>query len=338
MQFRQAKITLPQSNAVNAAFTALAQDFDIPAIQDANGRRLGLAGGEIHLEPSRLTVTGADERAVFRLQQVVISRFSKLDPSLTLRWDQVDVGALPPTVTRGEVLEITQISPRFRRVRLGIDDISRFGADALHFRLVISAFSPDLAKGGSIQDWSTIGADGAVIWPKGDGALHRPVYTLTSVNHAQGWIDFDIFLHEGGRVTCWSERAEAGDKIALLGPTTMRNDLPAWLAFYGDETALPAIRLYLAALAGDTCGEVVISLNDMGDAQDLPRPEGVKLRYIHAAPDALIHALRAQNIPSKPRFIYVGCERSQATAARDYLQKDCGLGKNEMQVTAFWSA
>lgn len=337
MHQKIAQISTSTQTGLVSALTTFATQIEAESTQGPTGTLFKLRSGSITLRERSLLLEAADNRALFLLQQLVIRQAEALELERGLEWDHIDVGALPPNFSCAQVVECRAISPNFRRVRLQLEDIARFADHALHFRLVISALSPGVAQGGSIPAYPKIHDNGAVEWPKGDLALHRPVYTLTEVDVAAGWLEFDVFVHEGGRVSAWAERARPGDAVGVLGPTQLRRDLPAEVCFLGDETALPAIRLYLASLAPQTRGAAVITLQDRTDAQELPRPAGVVLRYVPQSPGALLHALQAERPAGTDFFLYAGAERAEVDLLRAHAKDELGLAKTQMNLTAFWS-
>lgn len=83
----------------------------------------------------------------------------------------------------------------------------------MHFRLVY----PKLA--GQVPLWPQINSEGRTIWPDGDDELLRPVYTVRQFDMQAQTLDFDVFLHDGGRTTDWAKGVGIGAKVGLLGPS-----------------------------------------------------------------------------------------------------------------------
>ncbi|MFE3836189.1 siderophore-interacting protein [Pseudogemmobacter sonorensis] len=341
MQTIHAQIHDTTPAALLPSFTEFAKLLDLEVETRGEELSLPLSGGRIGVMPMgsglELVLEAENERRLYMLQQVVMNRLDQLDPVPRLEWERVDAGALPPNLSIAAVEHIRQISPNFRRVRLRFDDVARYAGDGLHFRLVISAQAPGRAQGGSVVEWPVIDPSGRTRWPEGEAALHRPVYTVREIDARAGWMDFDVYIHDGGRVSAWTGRARPGDRIGLLGPTTRRSDLPGWLGFFGDETAIPAIALYLASLPETARGVAVIACADLADRQELRHPPGVRLDWITRAPGVLALALKAVDLPEADRWIWFGAEREEADAARRWLREERGFAKAEMNVTAFWS-
>ncbi|MFC4667138.1 SIP domain-containing protein [Seohaeicola nanhaiensis] len=341
MQMIHAQIHDVTPAEVLPTFTEFAEILEIDLERDDDGLALSVSGGRIGMRAApgglALRLEADTDRRLYLLQQMVMNRLDRLTPVPRLDWERVDAGALPPNLSIATVEDMRRISPNFTRVRVSFEDVARYAEDGLHFRLLISALPPDRARGGSVVQWPHIDARGRTRWPEGDAALHRPVYTVRDVDPAAGWMDFDVFLHDGGRVSAWTERARPGDRIGLMGPTTLKRDMPGWVALCGDETALPAIALYLRSLPEGTHGHALISCADPADRQALIVPPGVTLDWIDGTPGALVAALKALPLPPDNRFVYFGAERSDADEARKWLREVNGLSRAEANVTAFWS-
>ncbi|MDO9641003.1 MAG: siderophore-interacting protein [Pseudotabrizicola sp.] len=341
MQTIHAQINDVLPAAVLPAFSEFARLLDLEVATEGETMSLKMFSGSIDLTAAKgglsLRLVAENERRLYLLQQMVMGRLDRLEPVPQLEWERVDAGALPPNLSIATVTGIRQISPNVRRVRVTFADIARYAEDGLHFRLVISALPPAQASGGSVREWPVIDASGRTRWPEGDASLHRPVYTVREISPAEGWMDFDVYIHHGGRVSAWTERAGAGDRIGLMGPTQLKRDLPGWVAFLGDETALPAIAMYLRSLPADASGQAVIACADLADLQDLTHPEGVQVTWIQRIDSALVSALKAMTLPASDRYVWFAAERAEAEQARDWLRDTRGLTKTEMNVTTFWS-
>ena len=244
----------------------------------------------------------------------------------------------PVTPQRGQVANLihaqveslTRISPGFCRLRLHSPDLARFGPDALHFRLL-------LPPRGRAPVWPRTGDDGRILWPEGEDALHRPVYTFRALDIAAGRADVDIFLHEDGRVTGWTGVATTGETVGLMGPAGRALGEPDWIALFGDETALPAISRHLATLPRQTRGAAFI-LCDPADQQALDHPPGLRLHWLNRrAGDTLCAALSDLHLPEcANRLVWFAAEKTQADRARTLLHEVRGLSRNETHVTAYW--
>ncbi len=329
---------LPDStpSQVFPLFRDLAERLELPRREDDGGLVIQLRAGEIGFSAKggglALTLQAENQARLYMLQQVVFNRLDQLGPEATVLWEQVSAGAMPPTLTVARVEWIRRISPGFRRVRVTGPDLARYAGGGLHFRLLL----PPL---GRPPVWPRIGADGRTIWPEGTDALHRPVYTVRAFDAEAGWLDFDVFLHSGGRTTDWTAAAAPGAFVGLMGPTGRELPETDWLALFGDETSMPAVIRILEALPPSTRGQAFVLTGDPADRQPVAAPAGMELHWLTrgASPD-LVTALEALEPPARGRFAWFAAEKSQAEAARRLLRERLGFGRRETSVTAYWSA
>lgn len=235
----------------------------------------------------------------------------------------------PANFCLGRVTSVARISPRYRRITLEGAGLTRLMTGGLHFRLLLGP------KG---APWPETDASGLTVWPEGKAQWHNPVYTVRDIRASGPMrITFDVFLHDGGRVTEWSETLSVGAEVGLLGPSG--GDIPeatGWTALYGDETALPAIARILAALPGDVRGKAVILVPGADDRQDLPRPKGVRLDWLYRdRGDDLATAFEGLTVPASDRFVFFAASRSEAARARRHCEA-LGLGRKEFWAQAYW--
>jgi NADPH-dependent ferric siderophore reductase len=313
-----------------AALPAWAGAYDCPCREVPGGLAVEIWGGEVRLvlaaEAPSLAVFAPDMRILFVLQDALGSVFEAAGCAPV--WDRVDEGALAPGLALMRVVSVRQVSPGFRRVRLAGPEAARFAAQGLHFRLL-------LPPAGRVAEWPRIDARGRTRWPEGAAALHRPVYTVRDLDGAAGWLDFDIFVHEGGGASEWSGSVQPGAEVGVMGPGGGWVPEARHVTLIGDETALPAIARILSLLpaGGEGSAHVAVAAADL---PDLPRPAGMALHRAegHAA---LLEAVAAAPLPERDRFVWFAAEKRLAEAARKALRAR-GLGKTEMMAAAYWAA
>ena len=317
-------------------FSDFARQLDLPHNHDAAGLLLRLPSGQISLIKQAgglgIALRADNDLRLYALQQVVHARLDRLSPVPQLVWDRVNAGAMPPNLSVVTVASITQISANFRRIRVSGPDIARFASGGLHFRLL-------LAPPGRAPVWPRIDGTGRTIWPEDEDALHRPVYTVRDFDPAGQWLDIDVFLHKGGRVTDWSSTAQPGQQIGMMGPSGSDAPVADWIALFGDETALPALARILASLPLTTVGHACVMVPDLADVQPLIGPPLVALHWLtRGGPDTLLAKLQGLDIPPARRFVWFSAEKSEADLARLWLRNDRGLGKSESNISAYWTA
>lgn len=324
--------TLPglAPEAALATLRTAAALYETPCHEVPGGIAVEIWGGEVRLAQARgapvLAVSAPDMRILFVLQDALGSVFEAAGCAPV--WNRVEEGALAAGLSLMRVVSVRQISPRFRRVRLAGPEVARFGAQGLHFRLL-------LPPAGQLPEWPRIDAKGRTRWPEGAAALHRPVYTVRALDGEAGWLDFDIFLHEGGSVTEWSAAVRPGAEVGVIGPGGGWVPEAGHVTLVGDETALPAIARILSLLPAGARGSahVAVAADDLGE---LPRPPGMALVRL-GGHGALLPALEALELPATDRFVWFAAEKRLAEAARKSL-RDRGLGKAEMMAAGYWAA
>lgn len=271
-------------------------------------------------------VTGDERGDVDGICELMTSLVTASGHAAALHWaPRPAAGNRHPLAARVEGM--AQISPSFRRLAL-TGDFSRFLAGGLHFRLL---FGPEGAPPPALD------SAGELVWPGGAEVWHRPPYTIRSLSPEGDRMEVDIFIHEGGRVTEWTEEVRPGDEIWLIGPGG-RGVRPArWLGLVGDETALPVILRALEAAGPETTGEAHVLVPDAADAQPVPLRPGLSLTWhIRGEAPPLIDIFRAMVPPAEDRFVMFAGEREEAALAREHA-KALGLGSGEYHAAAYWT-
>ena len=316
-------------------FVQVAQANGLSHERSEDGLRVQADLGEIVLSAegpgTRLAIASEDGAQLQALRDLISERIET--SGVSIRWQPEATAGRPANLSVARVVEISRPSPSYARVVLEGEDLARFAADRLHFRLL---FGPE----GS--DWPRTDAGGVTRWDGGITAWHRPVYTTRHIE-ADGTggarLTFDVFLHEGGRVTEWVGKAAAGEEIAITGPGGGKlPPLRGWLGLVGDETAVPVVARILDRLAPETRGEAVLFVPHEDDVADLPRPSGVALRWRLRGGDASpFSAVRALDIPERDRFLFFAAERTEAMVVREELQAR-GIERDDFHAAAYWAA
>lgn len=247
------------------------------------------------------------------LQDLIVQHLAEILPrqAQAMRWSSAaDVGRMPPNFSLARVGSSRRIGRDFLRLRLHGEGLSRLATpDSMHFRLVLPA------PGDNAPDWPRIGANGQTVWPSGAKALHRPVYTVRAIDAGAGWLDTDIFLHPGGRVTDWVRSDPEGQQIGLSGPNGGGIPGAAHLVLAGDETAYPAMARIIESRP-DARGQLWL----LGATDDYPFPEapGLIRRHLPEGMAALAPRLRADPPPAEA-FLWMAGEKGRIAALRAEL-------------------
>lgn len=305
------------------------------AVEEAEGALvLRLRSGTLRVSDAAgrtaLDIAAPEAAGLQLLRDLVAERIGSL--GLRLHWQGAAAGRLPGNMSLARIEAAERISPSYVRVWMTGPALARFARGGLHFRLLFGlAGAP----------WPTTDADGVTRWPGGSEAWHRPVYTTREIALLGGdaaRITFDVFLHDGGRVTDWTTRVRPGEEIALTGPGGGERPSAPWMGLIGDETAVPVIARILAEADPATRGSATLFVPEAGDVQALAGPAGITVRWIlRDEPTAPLDALAALAIPERDRFVFFAAERREAVAARDRLRAQ-GLGRGEFYASAYWVA
>lgn len=153
-------------------------------------------------------------------------------------------------------------------------------------------------------------------------------YTPVCWDAERGWLDIDVALHGDGVGSRWAEGAPLGAPVGVGGPRgsmVLVGRPDAWL-LAGDETAVPAIRRFAAAMDDDAVGRIAIEVPDA--AHDLPvaAPPGVQVVQLHRgdrpAGAELADWLDALDVEEQPEgcvFGFVAAEQSIVRSGRALL-------------------
>lgn len=222
-----------------------------------------------------------------------------------------------------------QISPNFQRVRLagGFHAFGEPGA-GLHFRLL---FGPKNAG------WLLLDEDGLTDWPGGVKAWHRPPYSLRRLSVDLNWIDIDVVLHDGGRVTDWCRAVQSGTEIALTGPSGSKQPTANHLLLMGDETALPVILKMFEAAGTGTKGTAVIMVRDPLDIQSVETASDIEVTWqVGFDLKPLQDAVSRQTLPEGDRHVFFAGERAMASDMRAHFL-GVGLPASDFKSASYWS-
>ncbi len=306
--------------AALAALRRRAAEWEVPLDETPCGLCFRVWDSVATLEQREGDVLIALQAPEERLLQTLQSSLAELfgEHGLTAQWDDVRQGALAPGLALMTVEAVEQLSPGFIRVTLRGPEAARFCEGGLHFRLLL----PPKARP---PVWPRICASGRTIWPEGDDALHRPVYT--TVWQSGDLLAFDIYRHPGSPATGWADRAPIGETVGILGPGGGMCPDGSPLVLLGDQTALPAIRRMLALAAGEVTAYVRCAPEDMGG---LTHDMRVK------PSDDLLADLEALALPPPGGHVWFAASAAAARQARGILLAR-GLGKRDFTAAAYWS-
>lgn len=272
---------------------------------------------------------------LFALKEALTEKVSALHPDAAarIRWsDAPPEGSRPPNFQFVEIRSVAPLGHDFLRLTVGTEDLSAFGDDAIHFRLVLPS------PGDTAPEWPRIGAGGATIWPKGEKALHRPVYTVRHADATRGELTFDLFVHEGGRATDWARSVRIGSRVGLTGPGGGGIPQTRRITLYADETGLPAVARILEALPADAVGHAVLSAGRGADClYPLPVHPGVQVHWLERASSTqLAERAIAERAHHSGHSLWFAAEKAGAQRLREWCKAN-GVDLRDQYVAAFWT-
>jgi NADPH-dependent ferric siderophore reductase len=173
----------------------------------------------------------------------------------------------------------------------------------------------------------------------------RPtIRTLTPlrVDPAARELDVDVVLHGAGPLSTWAATAQPGARAAVSGTGRgydIDPEAPA-LLLAGDESALPAITMLVAAAAPGTDVQVLVELSDPSAQIELPDHPRLAVEWRVAARDAapgdeLVRAVAASTIDPDAR-VWVAGEAASVHRIRRHLFDDVGLPRSRAVVRGYW--
>ncbi|SMO44438.1 siderophore-interacting protein [Paracoccus laeviglucosivorans] len=308
------------SGAASAILRARAAEWEVELAETPESLTMHVWGSELCLIPEdgavRIELRAPEQRIIGLLQDNATELFES--HGMSIKWDNVNEGALTSGLALMQVVSVTQRTSGFIRIRVQGEEAARFGQGSLHFRLLIP-------PQGREAKWPRIAANGRTIWPEGEDALHRPVYTVA--DQAGDWVDFDIYRHTGSPTCDWADRVQPGEIVGLLGPGGGWCSEAATLRLFGDETALPAIARMLALTKGEARVWLRCGAQDLGHLADDPRVTRC---------DDLMAALHTADLgEGEDRHVFFAGPAQAARDARRHLV-DRGLNKRQFITAAYW--
>lgn len=278
----------------------------------------------------RLEVEASTAENLFVLRDALVGHIEHYLPDVAagIAWsDDVPTGARPPNFQFAEMRGIRQLSTDFLRVTLAPERMEGFHDGAIHFRFVLPSAND------TSPDWPRLAPNGATRWPKGEKALHRPVYTVRAQRGDE--IDVDVFLHESGRVREWVENVCAGDKVALIGPGGGGAlDAPDGVILAGDETAFPAISRLIECLPPRTRGNAI--LMTQSGAQDYPLPTHSGMEFTWSTQDGFVDGVTSALARAPESFAWIAAEAAPVAAIRQSAPL-AAIPKSRRYIATYWS-
>ncbi|MER7849640.1 siderophore-interacting protein [Kitasatospora sp. NPDC096077] len=256
------------------------------------------------------------------------------------------------------VVRTRRLGPTLLRVTFGGDRLAGFasGGRDQSFSLFLprpgqpAPVLPDRTGAGWYQAWQAV--------PEHERAVMRS-YTIRAQRYQPLEVDVDFALHGArpgqpsngaGPAATWAARAEPGDRVVLLGPTTADNRSvgfrpPAdtdWVLLAADETALPALGAILRWLPTGVRGRAFVEVPYRQDIQDLPSPAALDVTWLtreggSALPgEILAGAVRAANLPAGVPYAWIAGESAMVRGLRRHLVRERGYDRARVEFSGYW--
>lgn len=230
---------------------------------------------------------------------------------------------------RLQVLRVTDLTPRMRRITLGGPELQGFtslGSDD-HIKLLFA----ESAEQQQAIDARNLGRDGAV----------RPTmreYTPRRIDLDANELDIDFVLHGDGPASTWAAQAAPGQTLNIAGPraSLVVPDIFDSYLLIGDETAIPAIGRRLQVLAAGRRVLALIQIENDLERQPLPSAAEVEVIWIPRSED-LLARLRSLELPAGKLYSWVALEKSLTRQAKALLL-DKGVAEDALKAAAYWRA
>jgi NADPH-dependent ferric siderophore reductase len=233
---------------------------------------------------------------------------------------------------------IERVRHELKRRRLTVRRVERIAPHMM--RVVLS--------GEDLQGFTSLGFDDHVKLFFSSGAADAPAmrdFTPRAFDATARELTIDFFLHDAGPAATWAAQASEGQSLEIGGPkgsAVISLDGIDAHVLIGDETALPAIARRLEELPANVQVRVLFE-HEAGVAwPTLATRAGVEATSVarnseaDAPGHALIHALRAMQVPTANAFVWIALESQAARAVRRYFVDERGVDKRWIKAAGYW--
>ncbi|CAM3739234.1 NADPH-dependent ferric-chelate reductase [compost metagenome] len=229
---------------------------------------------------------------------------------------------------RLNVLRVTDLTPRMRRITLGGPELQGFasvGSDD-HVKLMFACSAEEQA----VLDNLDFSRDGL-----------RPTmreYTPRRIDLAGGEMDIDFVLHGDGPASTWAAQAQVGQVLNIAGPraSLVVPDIFDSYLLIGDETAIPAIARRLEELPAGRKVVAVIEIEDAQEQQPLASAAQVEVIWVQRQQQDLLEVVKDLPLPSGQLYTWVALEKSLMRKTKRLLIDDKGVKEDLIKAAAYW--
>lgn len=229
---------------------------------------------------------------------------------------------------RLQVLRVTELTPRMRRITLGGPELAGFnslGSDD-HIKLLFGC-TPEEQQA---IDQRNMGRDGGA----------RPTmreYTPRRIDLDAGELDIDFVLHGDGPASTWAAQATPGQVLDIAGPraSLVVPDIFESYLLIGDETAIPAIARRLEELPPGRTVLAVIEIEDEQERQPFASLATVEVIWVPRHRQALLAVLEDLALPAGELYCWIALEKRLTRQAKALLLGK-GASEDALKAAAYW--
>ncbi|WP_209323400.1 siderophore-interacting protein [Brevibacterium renqingii] len=230
------------------------------------------------------------------------------------------------------VLEVTELSPRLVRIRLGgsetFDNITANESTDKYVKLLFADPAHGLAPP---YDLTELREQAPEKLPS------RRTYTVREIDLEEKWLSIDFVIHDDeGVAGPWAKDARPGDTLVLSGAggkyaPSAESD---WHLLIADHSALPAVSSALEAMPEDARGLVVAHVAAADRVLPAP-PAGVEVKWVDSDED-LIAAVRELEWSAGMPQVFAHGERETIKSIRKIL-KEREVPRESLSISAYWA-
>ncbi|PWD50759.1 NADPH-dependent ferric siderophore reductase [Serinibacter arcticus] len=264
-----------------------------------------------------------------------------------------------PQLLHLTVLRTQRLSPHWMRITLGGGEIEKFepmGYDQW-FRLFLPLGGEEGLDRLPAKANRMVGYLRYLRIPDGVRPVMRN-YTVRAHRAATpssgAEIDVDLVLHgtpedgTAGPASRWAQTCLPGESVVIIDEGLAFNPEHGvdHVLLVADETGLPAVAGILASLPPSATGLAIVEAPSAEDVleSDLPRHDGVELRWIVRAPGAkpgtealdALTALPEDAVDPARVHAWIAGEQALPTDARRHLVNERGVAKERVSFTGYW--
>ena len=227
---------------------------------------------------------------------------------------------------RLDVLRVTNLTPRMRRITLGGAELAGFasvGSDD-HIKLLF-ACTPEEQQAIDARD--------------GGARPTMREYTPRRIDLANLELDIDFVLHGDGPASTWAAQAAPGQTLDIAGPraSMVVPDIFDSYLLIGDETAIPAIARRLEELPAGRQVLAVIQIEDEQERQALASKAQVEVIWVRRHAEDLLERVRHLALPQGRLYGWVALEKALTRQAKALLLEK-GVQEDALKAAAYWRA